>query len=282
MTLSLQDLSYRVSKIMQTKKSNHFLIYLSIILITTYVGFSRLEYSQAEDMGLFLSVFGFISKGSTLYSDIFEIKDPLFLLSGGYLLKLFGPEAPFLFDIILFIFCGIFSYKLGQRLNFSKLNSYLASTVLTLTLSGQFYQSMRSTLFAITLILLALLFATERKVILSGIVIALVGGFKMPYLLVCCTVLPIIYEEKNRNKLLAGLIFGFLIGCLFIVGILIYRNELLPYLSMVEENFRYASIYQKVIGFETGIPGHAATIKNVTGLNVWILIFITYYFFLLK
>ena len=267
---------------MQIKKSNYLLIYLSIILIATYLGSSRLEYSQAEDMGIFLSMFGFVSKGISLYSGIFDIKDPLFLLSGGYLFKLFGPEAPYLLDIILFIFCGTFSFKLAEEMNFSKLNSYLASIVLLLSLSGQFYNSMRSTLFAITLILLALLLATQRKAILSGIVIALVGGFKMPYLLICCTVLPRIYTEKNRNKLLTGLILGFLIGCLFIAGILIYRNELLPYLSMVQENFRYASIYQKVSGFKTGIPGHIETIKNVTGFNVWILIFIAYYFFLLN
>lgn len=267
---------------MQIKKSNYPLIYLSIILIATYVGFSRLDFSQAEDMGIFLSVFGFISKGAPLYSGIFEIKDPLFLLSGGYLLKLFGPKAPYILDIMLFISCGMFSFKLAQKMNFSKLNSYLASIVLLLTLSGQFYNSMRSTLFAITLILLALLFATERKAMLSGIVIALVGGFKMPYLLICCTVLPGIFSEKNRNKLLAGLILGFLIGCLFIGGILIYRNELLPYISMVQENFRYAAIYQKVMGFKTGIPGHIEIIKNSTGFNVWILIFAAYYFLLLN
>jgi len=267
---------------MQTKISNHSLIYLSIILIASYVGLSRLEYSQSEDMGIFLSIFGFLSKGSSLYSGIFDIKDPLFLLSGGYLFKLFGPEAPYLLDIILFIFCGIISYKLAQRLSFSNLNSYVASIVLILTLSGQFYNSMRSTLFAITLILLAILFSAERKLIFSGITIAIVGGFKMPYLLVCCTVLPIIYAEKNKTQILLRLILGFLIGCSFIIGILIYRNELVPYLSMAQENFRYAAIYQKVVGFQTGIPGHIETIKGNTGIKVWILFFISYFFVLLN
>lgn len=240
---------------------------ICLVLFSFYVGLTRFEYLQGEDYGVFLSVFGFVAKGVPLYSGVFDIKDPLFLLTGAVLVKLFGPEGPFLLDILLFMVAGAMAYKTACALNFDRFTAVTGSVILLLTLSGGYYGSMRSTLFATVLVVIAYFVAARGYAVLTGLVIAGVGGFKMPYLMLCLPVILLLCEQDRTIKVTYRVIFGFLLGCSAIFILLVVRGEFVPYLMMVGENFVYQSVYMKVLGRTEGMAGHLETIAS-TGTSI--------------
>jgi hypothetical protein len=248
---------------------NDTAVIICLVLFSFYVGLTRFAYLQGEDYGVFLSVFGFVAKGVPLYSGILEIKDPLFLLTGAVLVKLFGPEGPFLLDILLFMVAGAMAYKTAVALNFDRFTSATGSVIILLTLSGIYYGSMRSTLFAIVLVIIAYFAAARGHAVLTGLVIAGVGGFKMPYLMVCLPVVLLLYEQDRTIKAIYRVILGFLLGCSAIFILLVVRGEFVSYLMMVSENFVYKSVYMKVLGRTEGMEGHIQTIAS-TGTSIGI------------
>lgn len=248
---------------------------LSIFLIGLYVGFARLEFSQAEDFGVFLSVFGFVAKGVPLYSGIFEIKDPLFLLSGATLVSIFGPSAPFFLDVFLISISGPIAYISARNMKFGYGSAIFAALIFILTLTGGFYGSIRSTLFATVLVVLSLGMAAKNRLFLAGFLVACVGGFKMPYLLTCVPVGIYIFNCGDAWGGFKKISLGFIFGCAIIGFILIIRGEFLPYVNMIAENFSYRDSYMEVIGRPSGIRGHLDTMYSV-GVYPQILVLVTF------
>ena len=108
-------------------------VYLLIILFAILVGLTKIQYNQNEDMGLFLSEFALIANGHLPYKEIFEIKDPLFLLEGGLIYKLFGPQGIFLQDIFLLLICAPLSYRIGRKMELNPFFAALGSIIFILT-----------------------------------------------------------------------------------------------------------------------------------------------------
>jgi putative flippase GtrA len=248
-------------------KSINIVVIIFLMIFSLYVGLTRFEYSQGEDMGIWLSVFGFVAKGVPLYSGVFDNKDPLFLLSGAYLVNQFGAEAPFLLDVLLFIVVAPVAYRASCAFGFDRFTSFAGAVILVLTLSGGFYSGLRSTLFAAVLIILALFAATRGYAVIAGIIVAVVGGFKMPYLMLCLPIIPLIYEQGKSYKAISRVVLGFIIGGSSIIILLIVRGEFNSYLSLIRENFFYQSDYMKALGRTEGIKGNLETIASM-GINI--------------
>lgn len=236
---------------------------IGIWLSSLVVGFTRISYSQAEDIGIFLSIFGFVANGEHLYSGIFDIKDPLFLLSGAALVKIFGPQSPFFLDVFLISIAGPAAFHAARSMKFNLLPSLIASLIFVLTLTGGFYGSIRSTLFASVLIILALDLSVKQRYFWSGLMVSFVGGFKMPYLLVCIPVVLFIFTGKSISRAFKRMTLGFLMGCVTIGALLLIRGEFFGYMRMVAENFSYRDSYMEIIGRTPGIRGHLETMYAV-------------------
>lgn len=247
------------------KKNNLKINICALLIISVYISIYRFQYSQNEDMGIFLSIAGFVSKGMKLYVDIFEFKDPLFIFSSAILIKYFGPKAPFILDLILIPAGVILSYLVAIKMEFSRVAAFFASIIFLMALTGDFYQTFRSTLFAIDLILFALYLCLSHKFFYCGIVCALVGGFKLPYLLLLGSLLPLIWNGFRGN--IIRVMFGFFAcyGLIFIF--LAIRGELIAYFYSVVDNILYANNYLALIGSKPGIAGHLDAFKN-HGINI--------------
>ena len=254
---------------------------ICIIFISFLFGISRIGLSQSEDYGVFLSIFGFVAKGVPLYSGVFEMKDPLFLLFGSLLFSVFGSKGPFLFEIILFPISGYLSYKFARDIYFSQFIALISSIIFVATLSGGFYGTGRSTIFATVLIIATLFTSRKNCFYTTGFLVAMIVGFKMPYILMSISIIIIVFKN-NYNKIqnfdiLLKIIVGFSIGITTIFSLLLVRGELLPYFDMVIENFRYRNIYLEVIGHTKGLSGHLNTFITYTNFNYYIYVFLSLY-----
>lgn len=227
-----------------------------VILVGLIVSFFTTTFSQAEDMGFFLSVSGFVSQGYKLYAETFEIKDPLFLYSNAIAIKTLGIVGPFYLDFFITAAILPIAYLLAMELTKSNTASFLAAFLFQLTATGEFGQSLRSQIMAIFFILLSTYFGLKQRWLLAGIVASLVLFSKMPLLSVIGIILLTlhIFDRKLRSLLLTTL--GFSISSSLILLTLAMRGELVAYVDMVKENFSYASTYQMTVGQTQGIMGH--------------------------
>lgn len=227
-----------------------------VILVGLIVSFFTTTFSQAEDMGFFLSVSGFVSHGYKLYAETFEIKDPLFLYSNAIAMKSLGIVGPFYLDFLISAAILPIAYLLAMELTKSNTISFLAAFLFQLTATGEFGQTLRSQIMAIFFILLSTYFGLKQKWMLAGIFASLVFFSKMPLLSVISIILLalLISDRKLRSLLLTTL--GFSISSSLILLTLAMRGELGAYIDMVKENFSYALTYQMTVGQTRGFMGH--------------------------
>lgn len=248
------------------KKNQDTLFIALLAIFSFFICLMRLDYSQHEDMGIFLSEFALIANGNPPYTGIFEIKDPLFLLAGGFVYKVFGLQGVYLQDLILVATSGAVSYIISRRLGLNQLLSSVASIIFVLTLCGTYYQALRSTLFALTLILLSFNAVLANRYLIAGFIYALIGGFKMPLLFILPSMLPLIVWSKKEAGLrldnLEQVVKGFFFGLLIILLIMLVWSDVPAYFSMVQENFSYAKNYPEIVGLKPGFSGHLKNIKS--------------------
>ncbi len=243
-------------KFISNSQDKYFLGLITFFAIL--VSFAKIQYSQYEDMGIFLSEFALIAHGHLPYKEIFEIKDPLFLLEGGLVFKFFGLQGVYLQDTFLLSVSALLSYRISRKLQLIPLFAALGSIIFILTITGDYYQSLRSTLFALVLILVYINFFIEKNFLAAGFVVGLIGGFKMPYLFIAPALLPLLIFDRTNKKVInfSKLAIGFISSLIFIGLIMFKLNIVNDYINMVYENFSYAKNYSEIVGQNTGIKGH--------------------------
>ena len=227
-----------------------------VVLVGLVVSFFTTTFSQAEDMGFFLSVSGFVSQGYKLYAETFEIKDPLFLYSNAIAIKSLGIVGPFYLDFFITAAILPIAYLLAMELTKSTTSSFLAAFLFQLTATGQFGQSLRSQIMAILFILLSAYFGFKQKWVHAGIFASAVLFSKMPLLSVIGIILATLLILDRRVKSVLQITLGFSGFSGFVLIVLALRGELAAYFDMVKENFSYASSSQTIVGQPDGFIGH--------------------------
>ena len=227
-----------------------------VSVIGLFISFFTTTFSQAEDMGFFLSVSGLIGNGYGLYSEAFEIKDPLFLYSNAIAINFLGLIGPFLLDFIISGAALPIAYLIGKSLINSSKSAFIAALLFQLTLTGLFGQTLRSQIMGILFILFSLYSALLGKWYLAGFLAAGVFLSKMPlFLIIGCVLLGLVLHAR-KLKVVIQLSIGFVTFALPMIAIMSIRGEFIPYLMMVKENFIYASNYQSIVGQNPGLLGH--------------------------
>jgi len=215
-----------------------------------------LSYSQAEDIGIFLSEASLISQGSRIYQDIFEIKDPLFLWTAGLSFRIFGRSGPYLMDTLFVAISANVGYWVARCFTLKRESSLVASAIFLGALSGAYFDSFRSTTIAIVLIPIAYACAVNRKWVLSGIICVIIVGFKMSFAPTLVGLLFIILWEKERLKNFSHFVIGAISCSATIIIALSVRGELSGYLEMLRLNFVYRETYPEIVGLQLGIRGY--------------------------
>lgn len=245
---------------------------LSVTFCILVIGYtlSRIQLSQAEDMGIFLSVAGFLASGASLYSGVFEIKDPLFLYSGFAALEIFGRKGPYLIDVLFILGATYCAFKISMGYMNSVVWRYFITAIFLLAITGAYYQSYRSGLAAIFFYMVCWLSFSRKLNVVAGIFSALVLFSKMPYIIfvapfaLCCI-------KSSEWRRLISCILGWALGSSAILIVLYLRGEIVPYFNMVVENFRYRDIYAELSGMRGGVMGHVDAV-NRSGSSVFLLV----------
>jgi hypothetical protein len=236
------------------KIANKYLVFLLLILGTIFA-ILRGSFSQAEDMGIFVSVQGLVSQGYNLYSQVYDNKDPLFHYANAMSFSIFGLRGPFLLDALFVIASGPLAFLIARELKIRKIPAFVGALIFLLTLTGFNYNSLRTQIHAIDLIFLAILLLLRGKYSASGITSASVIFFKMPVALFLIVFILLI-KTDNLRKNSVEFFKGFSSFVLIMISIMQIRGEFLPYLEMVKDNFRYQDSYQSLVGQELGAAGH--------------------------
>jgi hypothetical protein len=244
---------------MKTLK-NENLIHVILLLIGMVLSVFSVYFTQAEDMGIFLSVSSMLTKGYKLYTDIFDNKDPIFYYSAAGMMNIFGLRGAFLIDFILIAISPICSYKALKNLEFRIVTSFVSSVLFTLALTGGFYQPFRTQILGIVLLIVSLALIGKNNFVV-GVLLSIVFFTKLNLIVFFPVFIALIFKKnfkfiKNSIEVLLGFLF---FSSLMIV-IMIARGEFSGYVGMVQTNFRYAESYQKIVGLPEGIIGH---------LNLW-------------
>jgi hypothetical protein len=244
-------------------------------MVGVYVGLFTLAYSQNEDMGIFLSETSFIANGKGVYSEIFEVKDPLFLWLGGLTNWVFGLSGPYLLDVLFVIVSPLVAFKFARTLQLTQTWSIIVGISFCGSLGGIYYQTLRTGTIALVLVVLALTFAVKREWFTTGILCALVVGFKMAYAPILIGIAFYLICSPNKFKSISNFLFGALSTSTLILSGLWWRGELHGFVDMVTLNFHYREIFPKAVGFRPGIMGHIDIINGNSSSFTWLIITLT-------
>lgn len=243
-----------------------------LILLGFIVAVLRVSFSQAEDMGIFLTVSGMVAHGYHLYSQIFDIKDPLFFYASAISMKIFGIRGPFVLDACLVILSAPIAYVLGILFRVRKWIAFTAAIFFLLSLTGTYYQSFRTQIAAIDLVLILAITCLLNKWYLSGFIFLLLLGFKLPFGIFVVLPIILILRSQNRNRNIIRFTLSFIASAACLALLMQLRGELLPYIRMNIENFTYQSGYQAIVGQTPGFVGHLI-IWNQNSANVMYFVF---------
>ena len=242
------------------------------------LGFFTLTYSQNEDMGIFLSEASLISKGHRIYSGIMEIKDPLFLWFGGFANWVIGSRGPYLIDAFFVMISPVVAYGFARSCKASKTWSIGSAVFFAGSLSGTYYQSLRTGTVALVMVVCSLWAAQKNRWTICGFLSVLVIGLKMAYAPALLGIAALLIG-KNITKRLVPYLAGVISTSSSIFFMLWIRGELSGYFLMVKTNFMYRKLYPEIIGFPTGVNGHIQVINSYSSsFNILVLIFLTMLF----
>jgi hypothetical protein len=234
------------------------------------------RFTQAEDMGFFLSVSGLVSRGYRLYVETFEIKDPLFFYLNAIFMKPFGIEGAFYLDILLTSLALPLSYLILRELGSKRFGAIFSALVFELTLTGQFGEPIRTQLLSIFLSLTALYFGLKSNWIAAGIATTLVFFSKLPMTVIPVLVIFTLFLFSKKWHDLAKYLIAALVSFLSFIALMLIRGEFSGYLEMIKENFTYASTYQKIVGQTPGVSGHFAVWNGDNQRAVILIVFLFY------
>jgi hypothetical protein len=240
-----------------SRKDNVFLVF-SLLFLGFLSVYLRIFFTQDADIGIFISISSLVARGYTLYSEAFEIKDPYFFYSNGLFLKMFGLRGPFFLDSLYLLLVPFFTYFISFKFRLSNLQSYMVTLLFIFTLTGIYYQPLRTQTPAIIAFLAALLSLQYHKYFLCGIFCSIIVFSKLPLAILILSLVPFIFFLNSRSKLRSfkEVTFGFIAFTLFFSVIMQVRGEFFPYISMIRENFLYAGSFTSLVGMPTGIYGH--------------------------
>lgn len=263
----------------QDEQSTNFKYIASLIAIGFVVSINRVYFTQAEDMGIFQTVSALVSNGYRLYDEAYEIKDPLFFYYASGFFSVFGPRGFFLIDILWITLSSPIAYIFGIRYKFSKLVSYFSAIIFLVTLTGLYYQPFRTQIAAIVLVLVMMIFAAERKWMLTGVIAAIILGFKMPFGIFLVLPLVVLVGLQRPLRHMTKFILGFTTTILGLFAFMYARKEFFPYVEMIKENFNYEDSYPKILGRKGGILGHLEQWNSFNHMLITYLLLQAFLFF---
>jgi len=222
--------------------------------------FPRLLASYSGDRGVFVSVAERLLAGDTLYSGVWDNKDPLFY----YLVaaqRVLGAWAELAAEAMLVGITAISAYAIATLVASRWVAAAIAFIAVPLILTGLFYVPGISHLPGIALALAGSAAAAKGRPILSGICLTLLFFTKLILMPVAVVAVGCFLLARRRpSEFIACALAGGATLFAF-VALLAIRGELWPYFNAMAENVFYSR--GTLLGGKTGLALMAAHFERV-------------------
>jgi hypothetical protein len=244
-------------------------LFLATLTASIVACFSfRLIPSPTSDRAIFVSVAEYLNKGSRLYVDVYDNKDPLFYYAVSSQ-RLFGATGEYVFELSIAFIAALSAYDIAR--NLGSIGNWQQKALLVavpLLVTGAFWVPGDTHLPATALGLLCCSNYFRKRFLLSGLLLAILFFTKLimfPLPVVFCLASELSSSRERRLRIAAkhlGLIIvAFILSAVSILAMLAIRGELFGYLQAQQNNILYAnSVLIDSHGFAGSLGSHLRTV----------------------
>ncbi len=225
--------------------------------------------SRDLDGGLFLSIVGGMERGLTLYSEVFEIKDPVYFgaMFGAYQI---APAGPFVLDWLWLPIAGLGGWLLARAVTTPDRALLVGLIAVPLVLVGPFYAPGLTNTPGTALILLGLGLVLNRWGVAGGIALGLLLFTKaLVWPLGLVPVLLLLFFAAWRRTAVRAVISG-AITIAASALLLLLLGILGPYIEVLRWNSAYSFTIMEYFGYESSISGHFARLIEQWTTAGWV------------
>lgn len=217
--------------------------------------------SRDLDGGLFLSIVGGMERGLTLYSEVFEIKDPIYF-GAMFAAHQIAPAGPFVVDWVWLPLAALGAWLLARAVTSPDRALFVGLVAVPLVLVGEFYAPGLTNTPGTAVTLLGLGLALNRRGVLAGIVLGLVLFTKaLVWPLGVVAILALLLLPAWRRTALRAVIAG--AATVGVTALLLQLFGILgPYIEVLRWNSAYSFTIMEYFGYESSFSGHFARLAD--------------------
>jgi len=213
-----------------------------LVLVTLAVWiviFPRLGFNHDGDRGIYASVGERLLAGDTLYSGVWDNKDPLFFYFVA-VQRAFGAWAELAAEVMLVGLCIASAYVIAKMVASRWVAAAIALVAVPIIVTGNFYVSGMTHLPGIALTLAASAAAARGRSGLSGICLAMLFFTKLILMPVAVAAVGCFLLVRRRPKEFMTCILFAGASTLAFVALLAARGELWPFIHAQILNYQYS------------------------------------------
>jgi hypothetical protein len=249
------------------RKATLGLSVLAIAILTTWVGIApRIVPIRSYDRGAFVTVAARLLAGDTLYSGVYDNKDPLFyyFLAGQVSL---GPWAEVVAEALLIAIAVAAAYFMAVKLASRWTAVSISFIAIPILLTGGFYYPGFSELPGIALVLVSISASAWGRPVLAGLSIGLLLFLKLIFVPIALVGAGCFLLAHRRFSDIATIALGASISAGVVAGVLVVRGELLPFIDNIRLNVAYSQ--GSLIGSKEGLAALVEHIRRVEASRVF-------------
>jgi hypothetical protein len=232
---------------------------LAVAVLATWVTVApRLVPGRSSDRGIFVSVAERLLAGDTLYSGVYDNKEPLFYFFVASQLVL-GSWAQVAAEAMAIMIAAGASYAMTVKIASRWTAAAISFIAVPITLTGAFYLPGYTELPGLALVLAAIAASFRERPLLAGLSTGLLIFVKLIF--VPIALLGVACFPLARRRFFDGttVALGVLAPVGLVAGILTARGELMPFIETIKLNIAYSQ--GSLIGSKRGLAALAEHIR---------------------
>jgi hypothetical protein len=225
--------------------SSRFDPILVVAILTLWVGvLPRLIVPDREhsDRGIYVSVAERLLAGDSLYSGVWDNKEPLFYYFVAAQRAL-GSWAEFTSEIMLIAIAVAAAYLMAIKVSSQWTAAAISFIAVPIILTGASYLPGFSELPGIALVLVAIVASAYRRPVLAGACLGLLVFMKLIYVPVALLGISCFPLARREFFDASAIALGAFAAALIVIAVLLARSELLPFIETIKLNIAYSQGY---------------------------------------
>jgi hypothetical protein len=199
----------------------------------------------------------------TLYSGVYDNKDPLFYYFVAAQRWTGGSWAELAAEVILIAIAAVAAYFATVKVSSQWTAAAVSLIAVPIIVTGPYYLPGFSELPGIALVLVAITAAAYNRPILAGSCIGLLVFMKLIFVPVAAAGVSCFLLMRQQFSEIPAIALAAFMSALAVVGLLFLRAELLPFMETTKLNIAYSQ--GALIGFKKGLPSLVEHIRRIGG-----------------